>query len=227
MQKKSSLSYTVILFDLDGTLIDSKEGVFRSLNYAFTKLGIKTQPESVLEKFIGPSLASVFCGEFSFSEEKTEEAVAYYREYYQQEGYLIGTLYQGIGQLLLDLKNQGKKIALATKKPEVFARKILKVFGIDSYFDVIKGSDLTDKSAHKAHILKNAMEAVKEEKEMCIMVGDMKYDILAAKDTGMDSAGVLYGYGDRESLEKEGASYLVEDVEELSELLMGEGRLLS
>lgn len=208
-----------VLFDLDGTVIDSQDGIFNALEYMFNKLGFRCGDRSEYHCFIGPSIGATLRIKYGFTEEAAENAVSVYREYYGTRGYLECAAYDGIEKILRELKSSGKLVALATKKPEIFSVKIIEELKLGKYFDAVCGSELTDHHDSKAHILENAAAALKLPYEECVMVGDTKYDAIAAREIGMDCIGVLYGFGDREQLVANGAEYIAEDTEELFRML--------
>lgn len=209
-----------ILFDLDGTIIDPKIGITSSVAYALNKFHIHVENLDNLCKFIGPPLKDSFIEYYNFSEKDAEQAILYYRERFQDKGIYENFLYEGFEEMLVRLKNQGKTLLIATSKPTVFAEKILEHFNLRQYFDFVGGSNLDGTRANKAevifHVLKeNSISDISN----AIMVGDRKHDIIGAKKAGLESIGVLYGYGNYEELEAAGADYIVKDVEELSTLL--------
>lgn len=209
-----------ILFDLDGTIIDPKIGITSSVAYALNKFHIHVENLDNLCKFIGPPLKDSFIEYYNFSEKDAEQAILYYRERFQDKGIYENFLYEGFEKMLVRLKNQGKTLLIATSKPTVFAERILEHFNLRQYFDFVGGSNLDGTRANKAevifHVLKeNSISDISN----AIMVGDRKHDIIGAKKAGLESIGVLYGYGNYEELEAAGADYIVKDVEELSTLL--------
>lgn len=214
-----------VMLDLDGTVIDSKEGIFNGLYYCMDKIGMTPPDESILQQFIGPSVIATFIRLYHFTEEQADEACRYYREYYSVKGLTECRLYTGIPELLKRLREQGKKVGLATKKPEVYARKILDNLNVSSLFDVIGGSEPGDRSEYKGYVLEKVMKGLgAEDKSLVVMVGDSEYDCIAADMAGVDCIGVLYGYGlnAEEKFQKYGAAQIVKDVATLTCLLTGE-----
>ncbi len=208
--------YSYILFDLDGTLTDPGKGITNSVAYALNKFGIDVADKRELYKFIGPPLVDSFLKYYGFSEEDAERAVEYYREYFKPKGIYENEIYSGVPELLESLKRDGKKVILATSKPEIFAKEILKYFSIDKYFDFVAGATLDSSRNKKGDVIAYAIESCGiTEKEKCLMVGDRNQDILGAKANGIDSLGVLFGYGDRNELESAGATYIAETVEDI------------
>lgn len=213
--------YDVILFDLDGTIIDSGEGVLNSVKYALRKYGIEEENMETLRKFMGPPLKNSFMEYYDFSEQQALQAISYYREYYRAGGIFENQVYEGMPQLLRDLQAAGKCVLVATSKPEAFAREILEHEGIADCFSYIAGADMDETRVTKEQVLEYAFETNHiEDKASVLMVGDRKYDIAGAKFFGLDSVGVLFGYGSREEFEAEGATYIVETVDGLRQLLL-------
>lgn len=206
------------LFDLDGTVTDPGMGITNSVMYALRKFGIEETDREKLYRFIGPPLAESFEEFYGFSKLAAVLAVDYYREYYSEKGIFENRLYEGIKELLADLNEQGKRVVLATSKPEVFARKILKHFEIDGYFHFVSGSFLDGGRTNKAEVIAYALEQYPEER--AVMVGDRKHDVIGARKCGLDCVGVLFGYGSRQELTEAGARWLAEDVPALRTLLL-------
>ena len=213
-------NFDMILFDLDGTLTDPGEGITNSVAHALAKYGIINTDRSELYPFIGPPLYASFMKYYGFTEEESHKAVEYYREYYRDKGIFENKLYSGIEECLKKLKEAGKTVLVATSKPEIFANKILAHFGIDKYFDIVAGATLDGKLIEKADIINYAFEKCGLEKSTAIMIGDRSFDVLGAKEQGIASAGVLWGYGSREELENSGADYLFERVEDIDKALL-------
>lgn len=211
--------YQYVLFDLDGTLTNPASGITNSIIYALKKFDIEVTDRTTLYSFIGPPLIHSFQSEYGFSKEKAEQALAYYREYFSVKGIYENEVYDGIPQLLKFLKEQKKTIILATSKPEAFAKRILEHFHLAPYFDFIAGATMDETRSEKADIIAYAIEQCQiTDSSMAVMVGDRKYDILGAKQFGMASIGVLFGFGSRAELEEAGASYLTETPQEIMRL---------
>lgn len=210
---------TVILFDLDGTLTDSGPGIMNSARYALEKLGVRPTEEE-LHSFIGPPLHLSFQNTYGFSEEKSFEGVRLYREYYAEKGIFENELYPGVDRLLQKLKDSGKSLILATSKAEFYAKKVMDHFRLTGYFDFMAGSEMDGSRSDKAEVIAYALEgAGVADKASALMIGDRSHDIIGAKKNGLDSVGVLYGYGDRPELEEAGADAIAATVEELGLLL--------
>ena len=208
--------YEYCFFDLDGTLTDPVLGITNSFMYALKKYNISVSERSELHKIIGPPLMDSFQKYYGFSYEKAKEGVDYYREYYHNRGIYENEVYPGIPKLLEKLQREGKKIVLATSKPEHFAKMILEHFQLTKYFTFIAGANMDETRTKKDEVIAYAMEACKiTDVGKVVMIGDREYDILGARKFGIDSVGVLFGYGSLEELQKAGATYIVETVDEL------------
>ena len=193
--------FKYILFDLDGTLIESGKGIMNAVKYALKKYGIDETNEAVLRSFVGPPLNQQFAKCYGFSAEKSLEAVLVFREYYETKGILENEMYTGIDKVLQQLKNQGKYLMVATSKPEKFAHNILVQHDLEKYFDFIGGS-LTDGSRiTKIQVLDYVLKTNKiENTDEVLMIGDTKFDILGAKNFDLKSMAVTYGYGTEKEL---------------------------
>ena len=213
--------YTTVLFDLDGTLVDSGIGVTSSVAYALNKFGITPPPREELFKFIGPPLTqsfSEFCG---FNGEETTLAIKYYREYYSEKGILECTMYDGVIELMKALKSKGYKLALATSKPEMYATRVVENKGILPYLDYLSAASADEKTrATKVAVIEYALSLCEEkDRSKIIMVGDRHFDINGANSFGMDSIGVTFGYGSREELIKANATFIVDTIMEIDKIL--------
>ena len=211
-----------IFFDLDGTLTDPAEGITNSVAYALSKFGIEVSDKKTLYRFIGPPLIGAFMEYYGFTKENAEKALAYYREYFAPRGIFENAVIEGMPELLSTLKTRGKKLYVATSKPEVFAVQILKHFNLDGYFDGIFGSTMDEKRNTKDAVIAYALSESGADRDHTVMVGDRHHDIDGAKLNGMKSVGVLFGYGDRTELEGAGADQIAENIIELEQILRGE-----
>lgn len=208
--------YHTILFDLDGTLTDSGPGITNSVAYALKKWNIEEKDINVLRKFVGPPLDASFAKYYGFSKEKCVQAIQYYREYYLTKGIYENQVYDGMEELLKWLRDTGRRAIVATSKPEPSAIHVLEYFHIDSYFDIIAGATMDGSRVEKSDVIRYALDrAGIRDLSGVVMVGDRENDIQGAKANGLDSIGVLYGYGSREELEEAGAMQIAETVEDL------------
>jgi len=220
MAKELMIMYSVILFDLDGTLTDSGEGITNSVSYALERMGIKGYDRKTLYKFIGPPLKDSFAKYFGMTEIECEKAVKEYRVYFKAKGMLENTPYDNVDTMLKGLKSKGKTLIVATSKPEEFAVTILKHFGLFDYFDYVCGASMDGKRSVKRDVIKYALKkAGIADKSLAVMVGDHEHDVIGAKENGLDSIGVTYGFGSFSELENAGADYIVKTVDELEALL--------
>lgn len=192
--------YKNILLDLDGTILDSGSGIMKSVQYVLDHFSMYHEPEEKLRKFIGPALIDSFMNFYGFSKEKAEEAVEYFRDYYPEKGMFDAFIYPGMRECIEKMAGDGKKLVLLTSKPIFFASQILQHFGFSDYFFMEIGPDLSEQSSDKTRLIEKALREGNFLKEDCLMVGDTKYDILAAKDVGIDSVAALYGYGEVEEI---------------------------
>lgn len=213
--------YKYVLFDLDGTLTNPEIGITSSVMYALEKFNIKVEDRKELHPFIGPPLSFSFQTFYGLSEEESEQAITYYRERFSVKGLYENEVYAGVENLLQQLKESGKILIIATSKPEEFTLKILEHFDLLKYFDYVAGATMDGSRGEKADVIRYAIEISGiGNKSEAIMIGDRKYDILGAKENGLNSMGVLFGFGDREELTEAGADYIVENVKDIARVLL-------
>ncbi|MCR4584196.1 MAG: HAD hydrolase-like protein [Lachnospiraceae bacterium] len=223
--------YKYILFDLDGTLTDPKEGICRSVQYALEKMGIEEKNTDRLTVFIGPPLADSFREHYGLDKEHCDKAIEYYRERFSSVGWKENIPYEGVGSMLSRLKSSGAKLAVASSKPTVFVEKILKYFGLRRYFSVVVGSELNGSRSSKEEVVEEVFRQLyakdrsgksrEELKNLTVMVGDRKYDIEGAHEKGIEAIGAAYGYQQDGELAEAGADAIASDMEELCDLLIG------
>ncbi|MBO4783094.1 MAG: HAD hydrolase-like protein [Lachnospiraceae bacterium] len=218
--------YKYIFFDLDGTLTQSEFGIMAAATKALNHFGIETPSQEILKKFIGPPLYVSFHDFYKLNEEDSQEAIKIYREYYVKEGVYQAPLYPGITEMLKELKNAGCTLMITTSKPETMAVTVAKNDGIFEYFDGIIGPALDEHDPNKAILIKRALKALgtddsdKDFLKNCLMIGDRFYDIEAACEIGIDSIGVLYGYGNEQELKEAGSTYIVKNVQDISKICL-------
>ncbi|MCY6354620.1 HAD family hydrolase [Clostridium sp. ZS2-4] len=213
-------TYDVILFDLDGTLTDSKLGITKSVKYALEKYDIIVENLDELEVFIGPPLLDSFQEFYLFDKPKAAEAIKHYREYFTKQGIFENAVYPKISELLEELKKLNKTLIVATAKPTVFAKKILEHFNLSKYFSEIIGSNLDGTRDSKGEVINFVLSTIPNiSKKNIVMIGDRKHDILGARENGLDSIAVTYGYGTNEELKKAEPTYFANSIEELLEIL--------
>lgn len=217
------MSFKYILFDLDGTITESGPGIINSVKYALEKMGYPSDDIETLRKFIGPPLKFSYMEYYGMTEEQAEEGIIRYREYYTVQGIFDNSVYEGIISSFKALREAGKKLVIATSKPEKFAKMIAEHFEFAEYFEMICGASMDEKRVEKAEVIAYALDEMgikAEELDSVLMIGDRKHDILGAKENNLKSMGVLYGYGDRDELEAAGVDYIVEKASEISDLIL-------
>jgi len=211
-----------ILFDLDGTLTDPKEGIINSYLHSFGKLGIKEDNPESIKEYIGAPLQVCYKEKYGLNEQEIDMAITYYREYFAVKGAYENRLYEGIEELLNYLVHKKSKLYVVTNKATYYSEKIIRHFNIHSFFKKIFGSDMEKLSARgkeKHELIEDAIRIESLNPGNTIMIGDRKFDIEGAKMHGIKSIAVTYGYGSRDELEKTQPDYIVSDPAELKELL--------
>jgi|GEM_PF-15681 len=217
--------YRYILFDMDGTLNDSMVGITESVKYSLASFGITADTQELLG-FIGPPLRQSFRDFCGFDAETAEKAVAKYRERFSAIGVYENEVYPGIPELLKKLKEAGRVVVVASSKPENFVRIILDQHDITKYFDEIVGCRLDGTNESKPDIIREVFRRLSltdTQKKECVMVGDRKFDLLGARECGIDFVGAGYGYAPEGELESFGAERIAADVRELEKILLEEG----
>lgn len=207
--------YDSLFFDLDGTLTDPGIGITNSVMYALKKFGIKVADRRELYRFIGPPLIDSFMNFYGFSESDAVLAVKYYREYFGEGGLFENEVYPGVPEMLAKLTEKGKKLYIATSKPDVYALKILEHFGLIGYFDSVYAATLDGKLSKKGDVIAVALADTIAVREKSLMIGDREHDMLGAAQNGIDALGVSYGYGSREELLGTGAKYIADSAAEI------------
>ena len=213
--------YDLILFDLDGTLTDPASGLVKSFSYALTRMGIDCSDTEALKRFIGPPLYDEWQRVYGFSAEESGRALDYFHEYYEVHGWCDNVMYDGIPALLGKLRAAGKKIVLATSKPERFAGKVLRLFDIHTYFDFEAGAYSDRIRDKKWEVLAYALEQFPDvPKEKCVLVGDRRYDAEGASICGIDSIGVSWGHGTARELAESGFVFVADTPDALARYLI-------
>ncbi len=215
-----SYKYDTVLFDLDGTLTDSAEGIINCAIYSFEKMELTLRERDWYRVFIGPPLKVTYAEDCGLNEEDTVRAIAYFRERYFTVGKYENCVYGGIEDMLKNLKNAGLRLAVATSKLENTAKEILAHFGLDSYFDYIGGGLPDGSRDYKNQVIEYVMDILKADKRKTVMIGDRIHDIEGAHKVGIDSIGALYGYGSREELENAGALFIADTPQDITKLLL-------
>lgn len=213
--------YRCILFDLDGTLSDPREGIFRCFRLGLHSVGLDEPDDERLRAVIGPPLYQSYTEMYGLSHEQAEKAIAAYREDYAVLGYRQNRLYDGVIPMLKALREADFFIALATSKPEGPTIDILRHFGIELFFDFVAAASMDHSRSEKGKVIAYALEhAPGISREQMLMVGDRRYDLLGARTHGLDGAGVLYGYGSREELESCNPVFLAQSPRELTDFVL-------
>ncbi|NLI53799.1 MAG: HAD hydrolase-like protein [Clostridiales bacterium] len=211
--------YKTALFDLDGTLIDSKESITKSFQHALASLDVNVMDADGLTKFIGPPIREFFQEQFHLSPFETELAVKKTREYFAEHGMSGIQLYDGIPELLCRLQNEGVRMAVATSKPTDYAEKIIEHFALERYFDLIAGSEMDGMRSGKGEIIRFALDVLKTSLP-AVMIGDRRYDMIGAREVCIDSIGVTWGYGSHSEFERSGAVAIAKTPEDLYRLIV-------
>ena len=211
-------SKTAVLFDLDGTVINSKSGIFASIRYVEQKLGLPQKSDSELRYFIGPPILHSFEKYYNMSYEKAVKATEIYREYYADTGVYMFSVYDGLIDTLNSLKIMGKRLYICTCKPEKFAKLIIEKAGIDQLFDGIYGIELSGHDTTKAQVLNRLLESEQLSKNDCVLIGDTKFDVIGAKKCAVSSIGVRYGFASENELENEYPDAIVNTTAEILSL---------
>lgn len=210
-----------IFFDLDGTLTDSMPGITKAVQYALKHYGIEVEDLGVLKPFVGPPLPDSFKEYYNFSQKEADEAVFVFREYYNVKGWMENAVYDGIEDVLRKLKDGGKRLYVATSKPDEMANRVLKHFDLDRYFEFIGGANEDSTRVNKDDVIRYVMDSCGlRNEETIVMVGDRRHDISGAHKAGLEAVGVLYGYGSRQELKDSGADWIAEEVGDLKTLLL-------
>ena len=216
------MSFTHILFDLDGTLTNPRLGIGNSLQYALQQMQNDGYSDKILEQFIGPPLQDGFKNLFGLNERNTNLAVEHFRTYFGEKGLYENEPYQGISELLEELHFSGKRIYVVTSKLEKYAMMIIRHFEFDRYIHDLQGAEATGKHSGKGQLISKLIERNRIlPSSSVVMIGDTHYDMIGAKENKISSITVSYGFGTLETLNACNPDYLVETVDELTELLIG------
>jgi len=213
------VKFDYYLFDFDGTIAETGEGIRRSVAYALERLGRPVPGEDVLNRFIGPPLHDSFVELCGFDDEGAEHAIEVYRSRYIGTGLYEASIYPGIAQLLRALHEGGAYVALASAKPEMMVERLTKHFGIDRYIDAISGTTLGRHSADKRDLLLAALPEGADPARAC-MAGDRSFDIEAGKALGMTAVGTDYGYSIEGELAGAGADLVFDTVSEMTDWML-------
>lgn len=201
------MHYQNILFDLDGTLTDPREGITRSVQHALAKLGIDEPDLQALEHFIGPPLLQCFMHSYGFDEARAWQAVGHYRERFAEVGLYENRVFEGVTALLELLQAQRRTLYIATSKPRVFAMEIARHFDFARHFTLIYGSELDGTRTDKVELISHLLEQEGLDTASTLMIGDRKHDLIGARRNGLDAAAVGYGFGSVAELQAEAPTY--------------------
>lgn len=213
-----------IFFDFDGTIMDTSPGIYDSFDRVIAHYKLD-YPRSEYDRMIGPPLRESFGNILNLPESEIRNAIKVYRDYYSTEGMYNARLYDGVVELIENLRKSGKKIYTATSKPELFTRRILEKYELDHLFDFIGGSDLEERGrVEKKDVVEYVVNTRKlsDNKEKCILIGDRKYDVIGAHEAGIKCAGILWGFGSREEFESCGADFILETPSDVETFLLQE-----
>lgn len=212
------MAFSTVLLDLDGTITNPYRGITNGVMYAYEHLGLEVPPRESLRSFIGPPLIVEFTRR-GMPEKQAQEAVRLYREYYGETGLFENELIPGTVEFLTELKRRGKRVCLATSKPEKFSVRILEKFGVDKYFDFIGAASFDSSRSSKLAVIQYVLENTGAKPEECLMVGDRMHDIVGAHDAGIKCAAVLVGFGSRGEFAEYGADYVCETLDDVLKLV--------
>lgn len=212
-------NFDTLLFDLDGTLTDSTEGIVRCLEYALERMGFDI-PEDT-NKFLGPPLYRSFAEFCGMNEEQVNEAVRIFRERYSTVGLFENRVYEGVPEMLKRLRDGGKRIMVATSKPEVYAVRIFDRFGLSQFFEIVGGANINGTRNDKDEVIEYVLEkAGISDRSSVLMIGDRRQDVLGAHKTGLKCMGILWGFGSIEELTEAGADFIAETPIKAADMLL-------
>ena len=210
-----------VLFDLDGTLTDPCIGITDSVAYALGKFGIAVDdPHRTLTPFIGPPLLESFEKFYGFTPDEARRAFGYYREYFSPKGIFENTVYPGVPEMLEALRAAGKRLCVATSKPEAYARRILEHFSLETCFDAVCGATMDETRVRKADIIAYALRTMGVPPDSAVMVGDRLHDAEGAHACGLPVVGAAYGYGSREELTEAGVDAMADTPSDILRILL-------
>ena len=213
--------YDTILFDLDGTLTDSGLGITKAVQYALGQMGYAVPPRESLFSFIGPPLHKSFQKHYGMDEDTSREAVRQFRAYYNQMGGILeNEVYEGIRELLAELKQAGKRLVIATSKPQAAAELVMRHFGLDEFVPEIIGGTDDPRRNTKGKVIACCLREYGVDPMTAVMVGDREHDIHGAAENGIPAIGITWGYGDRAELEAAGAKAVFDTPEETVQYIL-------
>lgn len=215
-------NYGLVLWDLDGTMIDPAEGILHSVVYALKKMGYGERSNEYLRQFIGPPLFQSFRELIGMNGDEAKRAVYFYRENYSGNGAIHqNQLYEGISDLIREVHRRKRRQIVVTSKPTVFASQIVKFHNLEAFFSEIVGSNLDGSMSNKSDLFKYALERFPSYfEDEAIAIGDRKYEVEAANENGIDSIGVLYGYGTPEEIQIASPTFIANNVAGIGKILL-------
>ena len=215
--------YDYVIFDFDGTVTDTGEGILKSLQYSFEQMGDPVPDLSDLKKFIGPPIHYSFVTFYGVKEDDVGKYIEKYRERYRKIGIYECCLYDGMLDTLKTLKENGVKIGIASSKPISLIYDVMNYLKITELFDAVVGTQFDDSnhSGKKDLVLQSMAELGADDKSRVLMVGDRYFDIDGAAGAGVDSCGVLFGYGNEQEFKEHGATYIVATAQEIVDIAIG------
>ena len=212
-------NFDTLLFDLDGTLTDSTEGIVRCLEYALERMGFDIPEDK--NKFLGPPLYRSFAEFCGMNEEQVNEAVRIFRERYSTVGLFENRVYEGVPEMLKRLRDGGKRIMVATSKPEVYAVRIFDRFGLSQFFEIVGGANINGTRNDKDEVIEYVLgKAGISDRSSVLMIGDRRQDVIGAHKTGLKCMGILWGFGSIEELTEAGADFIAETPEKAADMLL-------
>ena len=212
-------NFDTLLFDLDGTLTDSTEGIVRCLEYALERMGFDIPEDK--NKFLGPPLYRSFAEFCGMNEEQVNEAVRIFRERYSTVGLFENRVYEGVPEMLKRLRDGGKRIMVATSKPEVYAVRIFDRFGLSQFFEIVGGANINGTRNDKDEVIEYVLEkAGISDRSSVLMIGDRRQDVIGAHKTGLKCMGILWGFGSIEELTEAGADFIAETPIKAADMLL-------
>lgn len=214
-------NYSLVIWDLDGTMIDPAEGILNSVAYALKKMGYEERSDEYLKQFIGPPLFQSFRELIEMDDDDVKRAVYLYRENYSENGAIHqNRLYDGIGEIIREIYTRKLKQIVVTSKPTVFASRIVRFHNLENYFSKIVGSNLDGTMSNKSELFKYSLEQfASQRKDEVIAIGDRKYEIEAANENEIDSIGVLYGYGSPEEIRRSSPTFVANNVTDIWKII--------
>lgn len=212
-------AFSCVMFDMDGTISDSFQGISGGILFALEKLGYALPERESLRSFMGPPLLDQFMKQFGMSDSTAAEAVRLYREYYPVKGIYEQTMMPGAEETVRSLKERGMTVCTATSKPQKYVEIILKSYNIEKYFDIVVGATFDGKLQSKKDIIAKVLELSGKSPEECLMVGDRCFDIEGAHANGVKCAAVLCGYGSLKEFDSAGADYIINGLLDVLEIV--------